>query len=208
MNSYILPHPCPTFRFLERQFSVTVGGTRSPWTPQRTNEAKQKPPNPPARLSPLHSSRLLSLTAPGERLRAPCHINHSALACLTPCTSRWTQLHVMLLIPGVKWDVCKIYIATLRDAWVSVHMRALMIWFQSEVRLRPHYVTVLDNSFVFRKYFFSHEGETAFNSDPGSNCILFHGYSKSGSRMIFIVSTLRYNGISYWLLSHRKINEK
>lgn len=66
--------------FLERQFSTTIRGTWSPWTPQ--NKWNRNPLNPPARLSSLHS-RLLSLKDPGRGLQAPHHINHSALTCLS-----------------------------------------------------------------------------------------------------------------------------
>lgn len=140
------PSSSQSFRFLERQFSTTIRGTRSPWTPK--NKWGRNPPNPPARLSSLRYSRLLSLTDPGRRLQAPHHINHSALTCLSSCTSRQTQLHFffMLLRPGVKWDVCK-NTARLRNALVSVHMWPVMIWFQSEVRF-----TLLDNRYVYAQY--------------------------------------------------------
>lgn len=76
-----LPSPSQSFRFLERQFSTTIRGTWSPWTPQ--NKWNRNPPNPPARLSSLHSSRLLSLKDPGRGLQAPDHFNHSAPTCLS-----------------------------------------------------------------------------------------------------------------------------
>ncbi len=129
----LFPSSSPSFRFLERQFSTTNRRTRSPWTPE--NKWGRNPPNPPARFSSLHSSRLLSLTAPGRRLQAPHHIDHSALTCLSSCTSRQTQLHFTLLTSGVKWNVCK-NTATLRNAMVSVHSfldDLISIWGQIQV---------------------------------------------------------------------------
>ncbi len=137
------PSSSRSFRFLERQCSTTIRGTRSPWTPQ--NKWGRNPPNPPAHLSSQHSSRLLSLKAPWRRLQAPHHINHSAPTRLSPCTSRQTHLRSVLLTSGGKWDICKTT-ATFSNALVSVHMWPLMIWFQSEVGFRLRYLRLLDST--------------------------------------------------------------
>lgn len=128
-NCFFLPRSASGFRFLERQFSATIGGTSSPWTPQNKWSWKPTEPTSPSRLPALLSSALPE--SPWEKVPAPHHINHSALTCLSLCTSRGTQLQFVLLTPGVRWVACKKYSHTEKSiGFSSCAFDLISVWGQ------------------------------------------------------------------------------
>lgn len=68
-NCFFLPRSASGFRFLERQFSATIGGTSSPWTPQNKWSWKPTEPTSPSRLPALLSSALPE--SPWEKVASP-----------------------------------------------------------------------------------------------------------------------------------------
>lgn len=131
--------PPPSVSSSSKGSFTTISGTRNPWKWCRN------PLNPPACLSCLHSSRLLSLTAPRRRLQAPHHISHSALPCLS-LHAHQGELHFMLFALN-KILAKEKKTVTLKNAIFSLHMQLWMNWFQSEISFQ-------NMSFIYKVNFY------------------------------------------------------
>lgn len=144
----------PEFQVPRKAVFYHHQGNKKPLNPSKQMKQKPTEPTSPSQLPALLSSALSD--SPLEKVTSPPpHQPQCSGMPLPACTSRWTRLHFTLLTPNEMR-------AKIQPHWEMLRfhfMRPLMIWFQSEVRFRPH---SLATDTYFQTIFFMHKENCYF----------------------------------------------
>lgn len=116
-NCFFLPRSASGFRFLERQFSATIGGTSSPWTPQNKWSWKPTEPTSPSRLPALLSSALPE--SPWEKVASP-----------PPHQPQCSDMPVFVHIKGNSASVCVAHTRSQMSCLQKIQLHGEKRWFQ------------------------------------------------------------------------------